>query len=105
MGVENRNTIPDARMTASTFYNSQYHHYNGRLKETKGWGAWGPKTNSDRTDYLQVHMGALHSVCAVATQGANGADQWTTSYKLRLSINEVTWHTFKENNVEKVRKS
>ncbi|KAL9970473.1 hypothetical protein ACROYT_G022851 [Oculina patagonica] len=102
VGVEDRNIIPDERMTASTVYDSRYYPYYGRLNGSRGAGAWCPNTKFDRTDYLQVDMGAVSSVCAVATQGANGANEWTTSYKLRLSRNEVTWHTYKENNVEKV---
>lgn len=90
-------------MTASTFYDSNYRPYYGRLNENRGNGAWCPKTQTDKTDYLQVDMGTVHSVCAVATQGANGASQWTTSYKLRLSMNEVNWNTYMQNNVEKVR--
>lgn len=102
IGVEDRNIILDARMTASTMYKG-YHPYHGRLNENRGNKAWSPKTKNDRTDYLQVDMGAVQFVCAVATQGRSGTDEWTTSYKLYLSTDEVTWKPYKENNVEKVR--
>ena len=49
-------------------------------------------------------MGAVHSACAVATQGSRVLSEWTTSYKLRLSTDKVTWSNYKENNVEKVTK-
>ena len=54
--------------------------------------------------YLQVDMGAVRHVCAVATQGLNSNkfDEWTTSYKLRLSSDGIIWNTYKENNAEKV---
>ena len=46
-------------------------------------------------------MGAVRSVCAVATQGLR-INVWTTSYKLHLSTDGVTWNTYKETNIEKV---
>jgi len=101
VGVEDKNKIPDARMTASTYHHSNYYPYYGRLNENRGKGAWCAKTPADRTDYLQVDMGAVHSVCAVATQGQQYS-YWITSYKVLLSTDGVTWKSYKENNVEKV---
>ena len=101
VGVEDRNKIPDARMTASTIYNSNCFPYYGRLNENRGYRAWCTKTTTDRTDYLQVDMGAMQSLCAVATQGASGSD-WITSYKVHLSTDGITWNSYKEDNVEKV---
>ena len=101
-GVADRNTIPDAWMTASTTYGSYYQPYYGRVNGKRGKMQWCPKTTSDRTDYLQVDMGAVHFVCAVATQWAR--DDRTTSYKLHFSLNGVTWNTYKENNALKVSK-
>ena len=105
VGVEDRNKIPDARMTASSYVSFRYHSYYGRLNENRGNGAWCAKTTSDRTDYLQVDMGAVHSVCAVATQGLRKVSAWTTSYKVHLSTDGVPWKSNKENNVEKVTKT
>ena len=104
VGVEDRNKIPDARMTASSYHDSRYHPYYGRLNGSRGLGAWCTKTQTDRTDYLQVDMGAVHSVCAVATQGRGVGPNWITSYKVHLSTDGVTWNNYKENNVEKVTK-
>ncbi|XP_020607862.1 lactadherin-like [Orbicella faveolata] len=89
-------------MTASTYYYSVNYPYYGRLNENRGDGAWCTKTKRNRTDYLQVDMGALHTVCAVATQGEKEYTVWTTSYKVHLSTDGVTWNSYKENNVEKV---
>ena len=102
VGVEDRNKIPHARMTASTFLSRSYSPYYGRLNENRKSGAWCTKRSTDRTDYLQVDMGAVHSVCAVATQGQGAAYYWITSYKVHLSTDGVTWISYKENNVEKV---
>ena len=104
MGVVDRNTIADARMTASTFLNSYFQPYYGRLNGNRGkYGAWCTKTTTDRTDYLQVDMGAVRSVCAVATQRSTGG-HWISSYKLYLSLDGATFTAYKENNAEKVRK-
>ena len=94
VGVKDRNKVPDARMTASSYY--------GRLNGDRGYTAWCAAT--DKIDYLQVDMGAVHSVCAVATQGDTAYPHWTISYKVHLSTDEVTWSSYKENNVEKVTK-
>ena len=104
VGVEDRNKIPDARMTARTYYNSDYYPHYGRLNNNRGEGAWCTITDTDRTDYLQVDMITVHSVCAVATQGLIAYSEWTTSYKVHLSTDGVTWTSYKENNVEKVTK-
>ena len=103
VGVADRNKIPDAKMTASTLYNSYYQPYYGRLhKNRSGGGRWCPKTESDLTDYLQVDLGALRSVCAVATQGVQSHGEWTKSYKLQFSLDGATWKPYMENSVEKV---
>ena len=96
------NTIPDARMTARSFHGSNYYPYYGRLNGGRGRGTWCTRTTTDRTDYLQVDMGEMRSVCAIATQGGIKDSVWTTSYKINLSLDGVTWNTYKENNIEKV---
>ena len=103
IGVTDRDIVPDSRMTASTFYHSNYYPYYGRLQENRGHGGWCTRTTIDRTDYLQVDMGTVRSVCAVATQGLD-QDLWTTSYKLHLSTDGVTWNIYKKTNIEKVSK-
>lgn len=106
VGVEDRNIIPDGRMTASTIYNNKFSPHYGRLNEQRGKKAWSPKTKTNRTDYLQVDIGAVRYVCAVATQGCGKTNnkEWTTSYKLHVSSDGAIWKVYKENNVEKVSK-
>ena len=91
-------------MTASTYYDYKHYPYYGRLNENRGDGAWCAETKTDRTDYLQVDMSAVHSVCAVATQGERIYFNRVTGYKVHLSEDGVTWNSYKENNVEKVTK-
>ena len=116
LGVADRNRIPDARMTARTYYTytknrygsygsrsyTYYYPYYGRLNEGRGGRAWCAETTSDRRDYLQVDMGTVHSVCAVATQGQGQGSYWTTSYRVDLSLDGVTWNAYQENSVQKV---
>ena len=92
--------IPDARMTASTVYGSGYQPYYGRVNTKRG-SRWCPTSTTDRTDYLQVDMGAVHSVCAVATQTLNSGE-YTKTYYLRLSVDGLTWNTYEENKAKKV---
>ena len=104
VGVADINTIPDDRITASTIHDSRYQPYYGRLNGRRGYlRAWCTKTKNDRTDYLQVDMGAVRSVCAVATQGGTGG-QWITSFKLKLSLDGTTFNHYMEDNAVKVNK-
>ena len=89
-------------MTSSS-HHSDYHPYLGRLQETKGNGVWCTKTTSDRTDFLQVDMGVVHVICAVATQGAGGGSH-VTSYKLFLSTDGANFNAYSEHYQVKVKK-
>ena len=96
------NTIPDSSMTASSswgIYTLPY--FAGRLNDTRGSG-WAPATSDNKTDYLQVDLGALHSVCALETQGNPGGGEWTTKYKVQLSCEGVSWSFYQEDNQDKV---
>lgn len=106
VGVADRNKIPDAKMSASSYYHGTYHYYPhiGRLYETRGGKGWCPKTKYDRTDYLQVDMGMVHVICAVATQG-KGTGGYVASYKLSLSTDGANWNAYKEQNQVKVKKA
>ena len=88
-------------MTASSYLHDKYYPYYGRLHDTRG-RAWEPKTKFNKTDYLQVDLGALHSVCALATQGNKIGYEWTTQYKVSLSLDGDSWSFYQENNTVKV---
>ena len=103
VGVTDSNRISNAQMTASSYYNANYHPYNARLNKRRGKGGWAPITSGGpRTDWLQVDMATIQSVCGVATQGLAQLNEWTTSYVLHMSKDEITWNPYKENNTEKV---
>ena len=102
--MADRNRIPDARMTASSFHNTDYYPYYGRLHENRRRGAWCAKTNSVGTEYLQVDLGTVLDVCALATQGNQKEGQRTTTYKVHMSTDGINWNTYKEQSIEKVWK-
>ena len=95
--------IPDNSFSASSIFAPKYAAKYGRLN---GRGAWEPKTN-DKDDYLQIDLLYEYVICAVATQGnpptqSVGAQEWTTEYKLRFSLNGTTFLPYKENKLDKV---
>ena len=95
LGVSSKDAFPDNSFTASSGSNVAS---KGRLN---GVGAWSP--NSDNNpDYLQINLKYEFFICAVATQGNSTDEQWTTKYKLQLSLNNVDWVTYKENGTDKV---
>ena len=100
IGLASGGTIPDSSFSASSHFNHGYIPSNGRLNGTSR--GWAPKTNFDSSDYLQIDLPYEYVICAVATQGANGINKWTTTYKIRLSMDGTTMVTYKENNVDKV---
>ena len=69
------------------------------LKLLEGWS---PGTNDRSDDHLQVDLWYEFLICAVATQGRSTSDDWTTEYKLQLSLDGSTFVVYKENNVDKV---
>ena len=102
VGVADTSKIPDAKMTSSSYFSSYPPHL-GRLHETSGYGVWCTETKSDRTDFLQVDMGVVHVICAVATQGSPGGSH-VTSYKLFLSTDGVNFNAYSEQHQVKVKK-
>ena len=95
--------IPDDSFSASSRFQARYAAKYGRLN---GRGAWEPKTTTDPDDYLQIDLLYEYVICAVATQGnppsQSRAQEWTTEYKLRHSLNGTTFFTYKENKTDKV---
>ena len=52
-------------------------------------------------DYIQVDMGAVRTVCAVATQGKKNGS-FIKSYKLSFSTDGTSWTAYQEQSVDKV---
>ena len=98
--------IPDNSFSASSIFAPKYAAKFGRLN---GPGAWEPKNNG-RDEYLQIDLLYEYVICAVATQGnpptqSPTAQEWTTEYKLRFSLNGTTFSPYKENKTDKVNMS
>ena len=95
--------IPDDSFSASSEFKARYAAKYGRLN---GTGAWEPKTTTDPDDYLQIDLLYEYVICAVATQGNpptnSPAQEWTTEYKLRFSLNGTTFFPYNENKADKV---
>ena len=95
--------IPDDSFSASSIFKAKYAAKYGRLN---GRGAWEPKTTTDPDDYLQIDLLYEYVICAVATQGnpptQSPAQEWTTEYKLRFSLNGTTFFPYNENKADKV---
>ena len=104
IGLASRDTVPDSSFSASSEYASNlYKASNGRLNDPTS--CWAPSDNNNANDYLQIDLGYEFIICAVATQGngkVGGAVEWTTEYKIQLSLDGTTFVTYQENNVDKV---
>ena len=92
--------IPDGSFSASSSYSNSCRPWVGRLN-LNSWG-WLPTTSTNPADYLQIDLLYDYVICAVATQGAGGGDQWITKYKIQLSLNDTIFYSYRENNAEKV---
>ena len=100
IGLASRDTVPDSSFSATSEYNNLYKAFNGRLN---GTSAWVPSGKNNANDYLQIDLGYEFIICAVATQGnGKGLPEWTTKYKIQLSLNHTSFVTYKENNTDKV---
>ena len=100
IGVASSDAFPGNSFSASSTGGSN-EPFKGRLN---GDGAWLPSDNNDANDYLQIDLLYEFVICAVATQGNPGADDWTTKYKLRLALMDLAnnWLTYQENSNDKV---
>ena len=94
-----RNIIPDDKMTASSTHPDDLPHL-GRVDETRHHGVWCTEQNQIDGDYLQVDLGVVHSVCAVATQGPRN-ELWVKSFKLQFSTDGAIWNFYHENTNQK----
>ena len=103
IGLASGGRIPDDSFSATSIFAPKYAAKYGRLN---GTGAWEPKTTTDPDDYLQIDLLYEYVICAVATQGnpptQSSAQEWTTEYKLRFSLNGTTFFPYNENKADKV---
>ena len=85
-------------MTSSSILdNSSFPHY-ARLRNQNGRNCeWIPATSADHNStWLQIDLGNVTNVSAVATQGSCSGDQWTKSYVIIYSKNGEDWKTYED---------
>ena len=100
IGLAFGGTVPDSSFSASSHYDHRYKPSYGRLNgNSRGWA---PKPTFDPADYLQIDLLYEYVICAVATQGTNGINEWTTNYEIQLSVDGTTMVTYQENNADRV---
>ena len=96
MGIESGN-ISDVAMMSSTVMNASSLPHFGRLRNQLGDCACIPATTADsNSSWLQVDLGSLTKVSAVATQGSCSSDQWTKTYVITYSENGEDWKHYRE---------
>ena len=100
VGVAVRAVVPDHRFTASSYYAVTYKPELARLNGPNGWG---PKSRDlSQNPWLQIDLGNSRFVCAIATQGFDGsALEWTTKYKLNISLDNRKWQVYQERGTDK----
>ncbi|XP_032219938.2 receptor-type tyrosine-protein phosphatase T isoform X2 [Nematostella vectensis] len=86
IGVTDEKVISDDKMTASS-YLSGFMPSRARLH---GAGAWKPGIG-DSGPWLQVHLGAMYHVCAVATQGSPKDEARARNYMTKVSPDGNAW--------------
>jgi len=100
VGLSYSIVVPDHRFTASSYYDQRYVPSNARLVTSSE--AWGPKT-TDGDKWLQIDLGSVVYLCAVATQGAGTFNnEFVKTYKLRVSMDNMNWKYYQQNNGDTV---
>ena len=97
IGVFNSNIILDSLMRSKSHNQVNTLPPYGRLNGTRRDG-WCAKLNHDE-QRLQVDLGKVIEVCAVATQGDINGNKWVIDFKLAHSKSyEDGWSTYKDAN-------
>ena len=91
LGMES-GAIPDSSITASSTYLPSYPPHSARLNKNRL--GWAPKTNA-AGEWIQVDLGKVKEVTAVATQGENRVKSyWVKSYILQYSNDGKTFTSY-----------
>lgn len=99
VGISNSDIIRNQRFSASRSVPG-HRPFKGRLN---GDSAWETLRKNNVNDYLQIDLGAVYFICGVATQGNPKANNWTKTFKLKTSLDNVNWVVYVENDTEKVQ--
>ena len=97
-------SIPDARISASSYHSSSLVPSKARLNKPSYWC---PASKAIGTEYLQIDLGSIKWVTKVATQGAPNlsTSEWVKNYTLSFANDTSTWKDYKpDQTCTKVRK-
>lgn len=86
LGLED-GRIPKYSMTSSSMWDWRHGPYRARLNilNRGGTGAWSSKYNNV-FQWLQINLGQVTRVVAVATQGRYDANQWVKKYEISYGL-------------------
>ena len=95
--------IPDSSLPASSYLYDYERPLDKRYLPSKArlngpWG-WSPRNNDNPNDYLQIDLGAVRLITAVATQGIGSSPylEWVTEYKLKFNKDMISdWAEYKD---------
>ena len=90
--------IANHQVRSSSDYNHAHSTKFARLTTTTlvGASAWCSRI-LDTNQWLQINLGKVRRVTAVATQGRSDADQWITSYYVEHSKSGDDWKRYEDN--------
>jgi hypothetical protein len=89
LGMENME-INDVKLSASSMLDENSGPIHARLHLNTAWSA---KTDN-RKEWLQVDVGMISSITAIATQGRPNADDWVSRYQLQYSSDLAHWNPY-----------
>ena len=93
-GMENSN-IQDDGITSPASHQLNYRPSYARLN---GHSAW----CTSRRTYLQIDLGRMYKLTAIATQGGRGPDEWVKRYKISFRAGP-TFVIYSESGSQKVQ--
>ncbi|XP_068726464.1 lactadherin-like [Montipora capricornis] len=97
LGVEDKR-ITDGLLTASTYYNSGYAPWYGRLNSIYSWGV----RSNRHGEWFQVNFVETRVVKGVATQGRQNGNYWVKSYTIGYSVDEMNFALYRQGSAVKV---
>ena len=101
LGMED-GAIPNEKITASSWTTENPPHRARLDSNYLGGGAWCPSKAVG--SYLQIDLGTLHHVTALATQGnPSGDEDYVMEYTIKHSQDGYNWNCYEEGGKIKVR--
>ena len=99
IGLGNRR-VSDAQIMASSRRSLAYAGAAGRIGNRDS--CWAAAANAPG-EYLQVDIGEIKVLTALAVQGNPSAEEWVTAYHLSTSFDGVHWSSYAENSNQPAR--